>query len=150
MEQSNTVDSLFRYFPLLFLVGWLAISAFLSRAGGWQDLAKRYASQAAIAGKRFWFTSLLTGSSSFPVRYSSCLFVSVGRQGIRISPLFLFRFMHPPLVIPWSAIESVTEDEGRALTYTGVQIRGFQYKLRFPRGVGQSILDFQNRTPNTA
>jgi hypothetical protein len=40
----------------------------------------------------------------FWTNYSGCLTVGVNRKGLYLSVWFLFRFGHPPLVVPWRDI----------------------------------------------
>lgn len=88
---------------------WLAASALIARMAGWASLAQRFRTQDDYEGQRFSFNSASMGHRIWPVNYGNCLFVTIGSRGIRLSVLFPFRFQHPPLFLPWSAVESVTE-----------------------------------------
>jgi hypothetical protein len=88
---------------------WLAISVAVSVLGGWHSLANDFRAGAPLRGARFRFASGSVGHWPFPVvAYGNCLFVTVSDAGFRLAIFFPFRFMSPPLFIPWDAIESVS------------------------------------------
>lgn len=130
------------WFLLAFIGLWLAISGFLSLSGGWYELSKRFKSDEAIDGRRFRLCSAAVGSRVFPVGYGSCLFAIVGRRGLALSVLFPFRFLHPRLVIPWSAVERCEEVRGWwFIRHIAVYVRGFHGKRLLFRGtLGREIL----------
>jgi hypothetical protein len=37
--------------------------------------------------------------------YNNVLTLGVNQQGLYLASMFLFRFMHPPLLVPWSEIK---------------------------------------------
>ena len=84
------------------------------------------------------------GSGLFPVNYGNCLFVTVGHLGLALSVLFMFRILHPPLLIPWSAIEAVRPEKFWFMTRIAVYVRGLNKRLLFPRRVGKKILETFN------
>ena len=88
---------------------WLGVSAMLARIGGWSTLAGPFRARYPVVGERFRFVSASMGKARLPVNYKGCLFMVVNRHGLHISVLFPFRFRSPPLFIPWSAVESVSE-----------------------------------------
>ena len=97
------------WFLPVFVVFWLAIIGFISLVSGWNELAKRYKSSEDVEGERFRFRSGAVGWRAFPASYGSCLFATVGPKGFRLSIFFPFRFLHPPLVIPWVEVERCEE-----------------------------------------
>lgn len=141
MEHLSSTNAFPQWFPVLFICFWLGISALLSSIGGWHQLAAQFAASSPTDGKRFWFASMSLGSGLFPVSYGSCLFVTVGRSGFRLSIFFLFRFLHPPLFIPWSAIEAVRPEKFWFLTFTTVRIRGFNKRMLFQKRVGKKLME---------
>jgi hypothetical protein len=118
----------------------LAICAVLSRLGGWWELARRFKNADDIDGERFRFRSGSLGWGVFPVNYGSCLFATVGRGGFSLSILFPFRFMHPPLLIPWSAVERCEQVRFWFVRHTAVHVTGFGRRLLFMGGLGRAIL----------
>ena len=105
---------------LFFVAFWCAIETILSILGGWHKLAKRFPSPPYLSGKLFRFSSASLGFG-LPVNYGSCLYVRVSEAGISLSTLFIFRFMHPPIFIPWAEIISC--QKGWFLFWPGVELR---------------------------
>ena len=58
-----------------------------------------------------------------PVSYGNCLFVTVNTQGLYLSIFFPFRFLSPPLFIPWSRVESIQERRILFVTHYVILIR---------------------------
>src|SRR4051812_36182274 len=92
------------WFLPTFAIFWLMICGGLAFASGWRELAAVYKSDSPLDGERFRFASGAVGAGYFPVGYRNCLFATVGPQGFELSMLWLFRFLHPKIVIPWSAV----------------------------------------------
>jgi hypothetical protein len=116
-----------QWFIPFFLCFWLAISAVLALTGGWLSLSREFRSDEAIEGERFRFASGSLGRWPFPVTaYGSCLFLTVNSSGFRLSILFVFRFLSPPLFIPWSAVKTVETGRFLFIRYTLVRpLRGW-------------------------
>lgn len=98
-----------QWFLPTFVVFWLVITGFLAYAGGWVSLSNSFAADRPASGERFRFVSGAMGVRFMPVSYGNCLFVTVESQGIHLSILFPFRFLSPPLYLPWTAFEEVSE-----------------------------------------
>lgn len=128
------------FFPA-FVVFWLAICGVLSIVGGWRELAERFKSDAPVEGERFRFRSGAMGSGLFPVSYGGCLFATVGPKGFALSILFLFRFLHPRLVVPWSAVERCEPVKFWFMNYIAVHIVGFGRRILFDGNLGKKVLE---------
>jgi hypothetical protein len=128
------------WFVPLFVLVWLAVSAALSLMGGWHALAERFESAEPLEGDRFRFRSGQLGYGAFPVNYGACLFVTVGRTGFSLSVLFVFRFLHPRLVIPWPAVARCERVKYWLMNRVAVHIEGFDRRLLFKGVVGERIL----------
>jgi len=89
-------------FPLYFLSLWLLVSAIGSLVGGWFSLAKVYRTRVAFNGAKW---KMQSGQMRWLANYNNVLTIGVGEQGFYVASMFLFRFMHPPLLIPWSEIK---------------------------------------------
>jgi hypothetical protein len=109
-------------FPI-FVAGWLAVCALLSRISGWSRLAEQFRTDAPVSGEQFRFASGSMGSRLFPANYKSCLSVAVSPAGLRLSLQFPFRFMSPPLFIPWTEVESVEEIRRFLLRGAAIRLR---------------------------
>jgi hypothetical protein len=139
-----TPDS--EWFLPAFVVFWFAICGGLSLIGGWHHLAERFKSYEPIDGERFRFRSGAIGWGAFPVSYGSCLFVTVGSTGFALSVLLPFRFLHPPLVIPWSAVERCEHVSFWFMKQVAVHIDGFNRRLLFGGSLGSKILEAWTRS----
>ena len=122
-----TPDS--EWFLPAFVIFWLAICGALSLMGGWYELSRRFKSNDAIDGERFYFRSAAIGRGIFPVSYGNCLFVTVGSTGLALSVLFPFRFLHPRLVIPWTDIERCEKVKYWFTNQVAVHVAGFGRRL---------------------
>ena len=89
-------------FPIYFLCLWLLVGATISVIGGWFSLAKVYRTQVAFDGTKWRMQS---GQMRWLANYNNVLTLGVGKQGLYLASMFLFRFMHPPLLVPWSEIK---------------------------------------------
>lgn len=132
---------IYDWFGPVWVLMWLSGSGALSLFGGWYELSKRFKSNEAIDGQRFSFGSGLMGSAFFPVSYGGILFVTVGPTGIAFSVLFLFRFLHPRLVIPWSEIDRCEEVERASVGYVQVHVAGSDRRLLLTGAVGKKVCE---------
>ena len=89
-------------FPIYFLWLWLLVGATISVIGGWFSLAKVYRTQVAFDGTKWRMQS---GQMRWLANYNNVLTIGVSQQGLYLASMFLFRFMHPPLLVPWSEIK---------------------------------------------
>lgn len=128
-------------FALFFIVAWLGTCALLSLMGGWSRLASEFRARADARGESFRFASMSLGTGLFPARYRNALTVTVGPAGIGLSVNFLFRLLHPPLFIPWPAVESARAERSLFVSGTAVYLRGFDKRLFFRGRAGRKILE---------
>ncbi len=84
--------------PAFFAVFWG-----LSLAGGWRRLAADYAAHEKPPGdfRRFQAVRLRW------VGYNGCLTIGVCREGLYLAVWPIFRFCHPPLLIPWADLGEI-------------------------------------------
>ena len=122
---------------------WLLIGAILSTVSGWRELAGHFPvpGSSAVEGRQFRFASGTLGSAALPIRYRYCLTCAVSPTGLRLSVLPLLRFMHPPMFIPWSAVERATRDVWWLATVTTLRLRGFSSQLRLAAEAGVAAFD---------
>jgi hypothetical protein len=88
-------------FPIYFFCLWLLVGATFSIIGGWFSLAKVYRTQMEFDGAKWRMQS---GRMRGLANYNHVLTIGVSPQGLYLASMFLFRFMHPPLLVPWSEI----------------------------------------------
>jgi hypothetical protein len=89
-------------FPIYSLCLCLFAGAIVSFIGGWHSLAKVYRTRAAFNGAKWRMQS---GQMRWMANYNRVLTLGVSQQGLYLASIFLFRFMHPPLLVPWSEIK---------------------------------------------
>ena len=86
---------------LVILVSWVSISYVIAHIGGWFKLARFYRSSGAFLGERWRFQS---AQMRWKVGYNNCLTVGASPEGLYLSVMFILRFGHPPLFVPWGDI----------------------------------------------
>jgi hypothetical protein len=126
------------FFPL-FVCLWLGITALLSHLGGWASLANAFPANDEVDGERFRFRSGSLGKPYFPVRYGNCLFATVGQHGFRLAILFPFRFLSPPIFVPWAAVLSVEEKRVFLVKYYVLSIRDQWSRISLRGTLGRSV-----------
>jgi hypothetical protein len=130
------------FIPLVFVAGWSIVCGLLSYLSGWRSLSQRFSETIQIEGDRFRFASAGMGVIAwFPVNYSNCLFLTVGRAGISISLLFIFRILSPTLYIPWSQVQSVEEKRGLLGRRIIVYLRDSAIKITWFGRAGKRVLE---------
>ncbi len=122
------------------VIVWFAMCGLLSLMSGWCFLAGKFKSDESIEGERFYFRSGAIGWRGWPIEYRNCLFVTVGTKGLALSVLFPFRFLHPRLVIRWSAIERCENVKFWFIKHVVVHVAGFNRRLLFRGDLGGKIL----------
>jgi hypothetical protein len=91
-------------FPIYFLCLWFLICAIISFVGGWFSLAKVYRTQVPFSGAK-WRGQSGQMRRLWLANYNHVLTIGASPQGLYLANIFLFRFMHPPLLVPWSEIK---------------------------------------------
>lgn len=149
MEPAPNISDIIGWFILLFIVAWLGACTLISLTGGWHRLSRKFRSASDIHGETFRFASMSLGTGLFPARYRNVLFVTVGRSGMGLSVVFFFRLLHPPLIIPWSEVETVRPERAWLASHIAVYIRNFDKRLLFRGPAGRKILETFNAQTRT-
>jgi hypothetical protein len=89
-------------FPIYFLTLWLMVAAVISVLGGWHGLAKTFRARHPFSGPSWGGQS---GKMRLLANYNNCLRIGASPDGFYLTTFILFRFMHPPLLVPWSEIK---------------------------------------------
>ena len=84
-------------FVVLLLVPAFLLISFLLAQGGWSRLAERYRARTGVEGPTWRFQYGTVGLARYG--YTLTFTVTDAGLGVRVFPLY--RFMHPPLLIPW-------------------------------------------------
>jgi hypothetical protein len=88
------------WFPLLFIAVWLLVSGGLSVVTGWSSLAKRFRTDQIPQGDTFH--DQVHEFGRLGQRRITDLVISPA--GLCLTQAPIFRFLHPPLFVPWSEI----------------------------------------------
>lgn len=131
-------------FLCFFVVMWLSVTGLLSLIGGWFWLWLRYPRKEKTEGRLFRMASVSLGPNCFPftifpVNYDRCLFVRVGKSGFDMSMLLPFRFLHFPLFIPWSEVESCGELRILWMRFTALVTKSPRRRLVFKGKLGVAV-----------
>jgi hypothetical protein len=89
-------------FPAYFIALWLLVGAIISFVGGWFSLSKFYRTHVPFNGAKWRGQS---GQMRWLANCNNVLTLGTSTDGFYLASMFLFRFMHPPLLIPWSEIK---------------------------------------------
>jgi len=147
MSSVPNLPVIFGWFTFLFFVAWPGTCALISILGGWHRLASHYSTTQSASGEEFKFASLSIGTGLFPIRYRNTLWITVGPNGIGLSVIFFFRVLHPPLFIPWSAVEAVRPESGWLTMQTAVYVQNFEKRLLIRGRAGKKIFDAYQALP---
>lgn len=101
----------------------------LSRIDGWHALSQRFLAPEDRSGDVFRLVSMAMGPKAFPLSYRNTAKVVVGATGFSLRMMLLVRMFHPPLWLPWSAIESVEYQQARLSRQAAIHIRGHHKAL---------------------
>jgi hypothetical protein len=131
-------------FPLFFAAIWILVVSLLAELGGWSVLARHFREPDGFARspvRSFSAVSLALqrGALPLPVSYNSCVVAEIAPAGLHLRVWMIFRLRHPPLLIPWSAIEGM--EPGKALLgpTTTIHLHGVPTRIRIYGGVGSSV-----------
>jgi hypothetical protein len=133
-----------------FVLFWIGMCALMAKLSGWQKLAERFPWRQTAGGETFRMASAAIGkSSAFPVNYKNCLTIVVGRSGLALSLFFAFRILSPPLLIPWSQLESVTLEKAWFGRHVSILIRGSPIRIGV-RGAAADTIETAYRNFSSA
>jgi hypothetical protein len=87
--------------PLYVVVIWLLVAFAISHIGGWAALAARFRFSGDFQGLKLKRQS---GQMRFWTNYNNVLTLGANAEGFYLATMFLFRFQHPALLIPWQEV----------------------------------------------
>jgi hypothetical protein len=124
-------------FLSLFTTLWLFITWIISHIGGWNRLSQSFRADTRPPGPTYHWRSL---HGSFPARYNNCINATLAPEGLHLAPMFMFRFAHPPLLIPWHYIEG-PDVVGLVIKRTRLAIRtpGISLNLYLPASAAAEV-----------
>lgn len=131
--------------PLGFVAFWCFVCWVIS-LGGWRRLGKFQTDEKPTA-KYFGMQSAIVGAG----QYKGCLTIGLCDEGMYLKVLPLFAVGHPPLLIPWQAIERVQNRrlwrfDSFVLTVRVAQFKTVEITL-YQRAIIEAI---RQRVPNAA
>lgn len=136
---ADSLNGFAQWFFIFVAVFWFGAVALMSLTGGWYRLASRFRGSSPVQGEILPFVSMYIRSGVLPVGYRGCINVTISPVGVQLSIFVLFRLLHPPMFIPWSAVEYVRPEELWSLPYVAVSIRGSGVRLLFTEQVGKKL-----------
>jgi hypothetical protein len=146
----------FQIFPYVVLLAIVAGSVVVGGViGGWRAMAERYPALAVapLNEERYRFASMRSGWGLFWSSYfGNCVTVGVSSRGLSLAVWAPFSLFHPPLFIPWEALEKcrriehyrqgpwtlVTLREGGDFTVTG-QAAEAVFRYAAERGLAEGV-----------
>ena len=113
-------------FPITFTAIWCLVLFICSVVGGWHRLGSTYSIDEEPSSLKW--AAWQRGKIGL-VEMKSTLWIATADRGLylKTGPAFVFRFMHPPLLIPWDKISGIKDVNqiffsGTALVVDGVTI----------------------------
>ena len=80
---------------------WLVVSAIVSYMSGWFALSELYRTRAPFDGAKWRWQS---AHMRWLTHYNNVLTLGATQESLYLAVMPLFRFMHPPLLVPWNEI----------------------------------------------
>ena len=97
------------FFLVIFVAMWASMLYLISAVSGWNALSKRFRLQGRFYGETRPFRS---ARLRFYVHFGNCLDVGADESGLYLAVLPIFRFGHPPLLIPWPEVSVISGETG--------------------------------------
>jgi hypothetical protein len=128
---------------------WTLIVGLIGMIGGWTGLGALFREPPDAprpTAQAFSMSSLdLRGPIGLPMNYNNCVIVALGDVGIHLRTWLPFRFGHPPLLIPWSEIESAQVGRAFLRRATTVSMRGTDTRVRIYGAAGRAVAEAWER-----
>ncbi len=106
----NSFESFLQAYPWLplaiFFLWWCFVVWLVGKISGWQELAEKYPGGSQLDDPMVrwkWWQSV---SMRAHCNYNNCLILGISPKGLALRMPFVFRVGHPPILLPWQAIES--------------------------------------------
>ena len=102
-----------------FLLLWFGVWFVIARMG-WSKLASIQTSGhlPSTRGRKFRMQSVRIGWAN----YNNCITIHVDDYGMYLSMLVFFRFMHPPIFIPWRMVSGIEQKQTLGFSHPVLQI----------------------------
>lgn len=97
---------------LIFFCGiWMIVLTFISLAGGWSSLARAFPASDRMYEKCLKSFSFCSIRFNLLATYSGTMNIMLFEGGILIAPMFIFKFMHKPIFLPWDQIAGIEKSK---------------------------------------
>ena len=106
---------------------WLFVCFLVARLGGWAGVAKAFAARDRPEGTHFSGLSLQIAPAT---SYGGCVSATFSRDGLWLAPIWLFRFGHRPLLVPWDRVGPPTQQRIFWFRQTYLPIESGRRRLR--------------------
>jgi hypothetical protein len=138
------------WFVPVFVAGWFTMLTLLSLVGGWNALAGPYRDLGDAEGRAYRVSSISIKRGLLPIDYGNCVSVRISSGGVRLAVWLPFRWFHPPLFIPWTAIPHCEGGRHWLRKCTTIQLADPPTTIRFYGRAGRDILaTYDNRALST-
>jgi hypothetical protein len=131
--------------PFGFVAVWLLATGLASLLSGWHGLAEQYPApdgfEAPTERSYRFRTVQFVRVAGLPARYGSCVTVSLAPGGLHLAVLGIFRFRHPPMLIPWTAIRRCEDGSFFGFRYIAVEVRDADPVIRIFGDVGEAAAE---------
>lgn len=110
---------------------WLLVLALVAWTGGWRSLARRYRGLREPKGLTLSWRNLSLGRWT---NYRGCIRLILAPQGVYLVPVFLFRFGHAPLLLPWEKAcpRETMRRFGRDFRFLTIQLDSRTVRIELP------------------
>ena len=125
-------------FPLLFAGIYFLVCKLVSLRG-WQGYANKFTGKADFPADFKW-QSLMIGGNIAPANYQFVATTAVNDDGIFLRMGPFFKAFHPPLFIPWSAVESIEQKKAIKGVYTAISCSDLPRLVLF-RKFGDAVFE---------
>jgi hypothetical protein len=112
----------------------------ISRVGSWHRLAQKFPAAGPAEGRTFRLQTGMIGQA----RYRNALHVWLGPQGIRLDLPRIFRPGHPPLFLPWEAVQAVGEGYVRGVPCCELEVGGQErFRVLLPKSLFAGVAELR-------
>lgn len=124
MEMALYIAGIALAFMVVFSILWSAVVYGFSHVSGWQNLAKKFATQPLKEG----FYANVTGRVGLS-NYNGLLRLAFTQEGMYLHIMPFFQLGHPPLLFPWTKIRHWESKRFFLQTFICCTIDGIQICL---------------------
>ena len=134
------VPAVIAAFLFLFPLFWMAVIRLMALFG-WGQLAGLYRYDGSFPDgmQAFRAASFSIGRGALMANYSGVAVIVIRPEGLYIRLWRLFAFGHPPVKLPWTAIESITARKMLVWTSHKLAFKGTSITLLLRGNIGETV-----------